>query len=127
MAACAAVLLLAGCETAAPVAPAVSSAPLPDDINKPAWAEQAPTPQDIFFAYPERARRLGVEAHVRLACTVLETYRLDCTVASEEVPDLGFGAAALRIAKFFVAKADHDPRIAPGLKVIVPIAFRLEE
>lgn len=121
--ACAAVLLLAGCES---VAPETVSA-LPDDINKPGWAEQAPTPQDIFFAYPERARRLGVEARVRLGCTILESYRLDCSVVSEEVPDLGFGEAAMKIARFFVAKADYDPRIAPGLRVIVPISFRLEE
>jgi hypothetical protein len=40
---------------------------------------------------------------------------------------MGFGGAALKVAAFFVAKADHDPRIAPGRKVIVPITFRLEE
>jgi hypothetical protein len=118
--------LLAGCETAPPWA-AASYVLEPDQISTPPWAESGPSPEDYLRVYPGKARRLGVEAVVRLPCTIRDDRRLDCQPGWEEVPDLGFDAAGIEVSRLFVVKKTEDPNLQPGKQVTLPVRFVLSE
>lgn len=90
------------------------------------WAEQQPTPAQVYATYPVRALSEGVEGDVRLLCTVREDRTLECAVHSETPLAYGFGAAAMRLATRYVARAD-DPRVAAGNRVILPIWYRMAD
>lgn len=64
---------------------------------------------------------------VVLDCTVRADGRLNCTVASEDPPNWGFGEASLRVARNFKVR----PQLANGVpteggRIRVPIRWNLE-
>ncbi|HEX8902065.1 hypothetical protein [Vitreimonas sp.] len=90
------------------------------------WAERQPTPAEVYATYPERALSEGVNGDVRLLCTVRDDRALECAIHSETPLDYGFGAAAMRLASRYVARAD-DERVAVGARVILPISYRMAD
>ena len=89
----------------------------------PSWYVM-PTDDDMAWAYPDRANRRGLRGHAKMQCNVGIDGRLsDCAVLSEDPPDQGFGAAALKLArKFTLRPGTLDGAPAPSVAV-VPIAF----
>ncbi len=98
---------------------------LADTVITPAWAERAPTAQDILRFYPEGALNAAVEGVAYLACTVNESRALDCVEGTESTPGHGFGPAAIRVSRLFVVKKDY-PGVLPGVAVRLPVRFQLE-
>ena len=84
--------------------------PGPVEISAPDWISR---PRDLAAYYPRRALERGVEGVVQLDCRVSVIGELQCVVRSETPQNMGFGAAALRIA------ADHrmHPARRDGLAV----------
>lgn len=84
------------------------------------WVRR-PGPSDFAAAYPDRALQRGVSGRAELECMILETRRLDCAVAREEPANMGFGAAALRLA----ARYEAGEAARTGERVSVPFSFRV--
>lgn len=119
-------LLAGACETAPAQRVAVWVPAQPGDvIMTPAWAERAPTAQEILRFYPGEALSQGIEGVAVLACTVLDTRALACIEAEETPPGLGFGAAAVRVSQLFVVRQDY-PGVGPGVAVHLPVRFKAE-
>ena len=118
--------LAVACE-AVPVEPAIAWTPpqIADTVLTPAWAERAPTAQDIMRVYPMRALSEAIEGIAYLNCTVKETRALDCLEGSETPAGYGFSSAALQVSRLFVVKADY-PGVAPGKAVRLPVRFEVE-
>src|SRR5262245_10361692 len=86
----------------------------PDTASWPPWAETAPGPKDYLRVYPQKAKALGAESSVRLACTIKRDRRLDCVTDWEQHPGQGFGEAALKVSKLYVVKKSIEPELQPG-------------
>ncbi len=121
-----ALLLAVACE-AVPVEPAIAWTPtqIADTVLTPAWAERAPTAQDIMKVYPMRALNEAVGGIAYLNCTVKETRALDCIEGSETPAGYGFSSAALRVSRLFVVREDY-PGVAPGMAVRLPVRFEVD-
>jgi len=88
---------------------------------------QRPSASDFARHYPRRALSAGVEGRVTLSCIVRNNYRLNCSVASEDPPGVGFGQAAVRIARQFRAGRQFpDGRSTVGAQVSMPMVFQVE-
>jgi len=103
------------------------------DRDQPGWAVKTwpswfvyPSRDEFAWVYPDRANRMGVSGHARLACTVLPTGEaVACSVISEDPADQNFGAAAIKLAPHFLLRPttyDGEPVAAPA---IVPVKFAL--
>jgi protein TonB len=101
-------------------------------LAAPAGAQQGngaayvhvPSAADFARVYPAAARAQHAEGHVLLNCTILRTRRLSCTVALENPPGLGFGAAALELSREFrMAARTRDGRSTTGGHIRLPLAF----
>jgi len=103
---------------------AALSTPAGAQVQPVPWAAQQPTARDFRDTYPPGALAEGVEGRVLLACTITDEYKLDCVVQSETPPDYGFGGAALRLSRLYVASPE-DPRVVAGRRVTVPISYVL--
>jgi hypothetical protein len=109
------------------VACAACASVAPDTASWPPWAEKAPGPDDYLRVYPQKAKELGAESSVRLACTIKRDRKLDCVTEWEQHPGRGFGEAALKVSKLYVVKKSIEPEIQPGKIVIVPVRFQIED
>lgn len=91
--------------------------------NGAAWVH-VPSSADFARAYPAAARAQHLSGHVVLNCLVLRTQRLRCAVVQEDPPRLGFGRAALQLAREFrIAARTRDGRSTTGGHINVPLAF----
>jgi protein TonB len=88
----------------------------------PDWA-MVPSSADFNDYYPHRTDLPQTGGAVKVRCTVSKDGRLAaCVVASEVPAGVGFGAAALRLTRYFKVRAGGCP--LPGARVTIPIRFK---
>ncbi|MGR4866623.1 TonB family protein [Caulobacter sp. LARHSG274] len=105
---------------------AAQSASVDPPITKPSWA-RTPTADQVSYFYPQAAIRAHVQVGMgTIACDVDAKARMEnCSISREDPPELGFGEAALKVAKYFkMEPKDSAGRPVAGGKVIIPIVFR---
>ena len=113
-----------GSDTTAP-GPAMRL-PLEGIVTNPDWVKK-PTPEVMSNYYPQIAATLAISGHVTMQCDVLTTgFVANCQVGSEAPIEMGFGDAALAMAKYFQMKPmTFDGAPVAGGRVIIPIGFQI--
>jgi protein TonB len=70
---------------------------------------------------------LGKTGIARMTCTVTSKGTVtDCSIDSEDPPDMGFGQAAIRMHNLFKMRPQtRDGQAVDGAKVTIPLRFTL--
>jgi TonB family protein len=99
--------------------------PVEGVITDPDWL-QRPTGDEMANYYPPVAQLLGLGGHVTMECEVTAIgATINCHIDGEAPLGMGFGDAALALAKYFRMKPmTLDGLPVAGGRVIVPISFR---
>jgi TonB family protein len=95
-------------------------------VDRASWLHR-PTGENIAQVYPEHAQQVNLEGNATIRCGVGgDGYLTDCAVLSEDPAGEGFGAASLKLSKFFrMAPATKDGAPVAGGQISIPIRYKL--
>jgi TonB family protein len=95
-----------------------------DVITRPDWVH-TPDAADLARYYPPAAFERGTEGHSTMRCTVTAQGTLtSCVVISETPAGVGFGAALLRLTRFFAMRTTTaEGRSVAGAQVDIPVRW----
>ena len=90
-------------------------------LEQPRFTER-PTPGEIAGAYPHGAANLGASGHASIHCQISDKGKLqNCTAVREFPTGLGFGSAAVGLARFY--RVDLSSPAAKRGELDLPIDF----
>jgi TonB family protein len=99
------------------------AASAPPASFRPDWLKK-PTGEDLAWAYPEHASRLGLSGKAKIDCAVMADGKLArCKVLEESPAGENFGAAALALAPQF-QMTRPPPGVAASSRVTIPLTFQ---
>ncbi len=103
--------------------PSTNAGARPAGVGRPVWLTE-PTAYDVAAFYPPLAARAGIAGSVILSCTIGSVGELNCVVVSQNPTGMGFGDAALEVARGYTAGETLDTGApALGARVTLPVRF----
>ncbi len=98
----------------------------PTVASNPDWVKR-PTGEEVANYYPPVASVVGVSGHVTIQCAVQTTgFLANCRILAETPAGMGFGDAALAMAKLFQMKPmTVNGQPVAGGEVVIPIGFQM--
>jgi len=104
--------------TATPARPTIARA------AEVVWQTRANADQ-FSAVYPQQARRASVAGRVQLNCVIQQDRSAACSVIGETPAGYGFGAAAMRVARYYRARGTlDDGSTSVGAQAALNITFR---